>query len=131
MTRLLTHRRPTRAILSLAVTTTLAVSLASSLTGCVVEPPRPMAVQLAMDPHQMAIRRFAQIAQRIDKMHRRIEHNVAVRFYPPPVAGDLHHHVDAVWHEAQDSASRQGGGLSGSEQRRLNEQLDDIGEQIR
>ncbi len=124
------HRRSARAVLGLAITTTLAVS-AASLTGCVVEPTRPVVVQPAMDPHQMAIRRFDQVAQRVDKMHHRIEHNAAVGFYPPPIAGDLHHHVDAVFHEAQDMASSHGGGLSGGEQRRLNAQLDDIGERIR
>lgn len=131
MSDTLMRRGPSRGIAGLAVATALAVSLATSLTGCVVAPARPVVVQPAADSHEMAIRRFDQVAQRIDKMHHRIEHNVAVGAYPPPVAGDLHHHVDAVWHETQDIASRQGGGLSGGEQRRLNAQLDDIGERIR
>lgn len=116
-------RQTTRALLGAA--------LISSLAACVVQPIQPVVREAPPDPHRIAIHRFEQVSARIDHMHRRIEHNVNVGYYPPPRAGMLHRRLDGIWHEAQNIAGHQAGGLSGEQQRQLNTQLDNLGEEIR
>lgn len=101
-------------------------ALISSLAACVVTettrtapppPPRP-------NPHELALERYGQVNARIDNLGHRIDNRVNQGYYPPPVGGGLHHRLDVIRQEARDMAVQHDGGLSGEEQRVLNEELD-------
>jgi hypothetical protein len=98
-------------------------ALVSSLAACVVQQPQP-APPPPPNPHEAALQRFNQVNGRIDNLSRRIDNHVNQGFYPPPQGGALHHRLDVVRQEAHDMAAQHGGGLSGEEQRVLNQELD-------
>ena len=106
-------QRFTRALASLA--------LVSSLAACVVPqqapPPGP-------NPHEIAVQRLNQVYGRADNLSRRIDNHVNQGYYPPPQGGALHHRLDVIRQEAHDMSAQHGGGLSGDEQRVLNQELD-------
>jgi hypothetical protein len=99
-------------------------ALVSSLAACVVAPQQGAAPQPAPNPHEAAVHRFEQVNGRIDNMSRRIDERVNQGYYPPPQGGALHRRLDTVRQEAHDMAAQHGGGLSGDEQRVLNQELD-------
>lgn len=107
-------QRFTRALASLV--------LVSSLAACVVTPPPPP--QPHPDQHEIAIQRLNQVYGRIDNLSRRIDNRVNQGYYPPPQGGALHHRLDVIRQEAHDMAAQHGGGLSGDEQRVMNQELD-------
>ncbi|EGC99299.1 hypothetical protein B1M_37311, partial [Burkholderia sp. TJI49] len=45
-------------------------------------------------------------------------------YYPPPYGAQLHHRLDVIRQESNDMSAQHGGGLSGDEQRVLNQELD-------
>ncbi|HYS64473.1 MAG TPA: hypothetical protein VEN30_11785 [Paraburkholderia sp.] len=99
-----------------------ACALLSLLAACVVAPqpaatPRP-------SPQQIADQRLRQVEGRIDNLSRRIDNRVNQGYYPPPQGGALHHRLEVIRQEARDMAAQHGGGLSGDEQRVLNQELD-------
>jgi hypothetical protein len=98
-------------------------ALVSSLAACVVQQQQP-APPPPPNPHEVAVQRFNQVNGRIDNLSRRIDNHVNQGFYPPPQGGALHHRLDVVRQEAHDMAAQHGGGLSGEEQRVLNQELD-------
>ncbi|MBV8626383.1 MAG: hypothetical protein JO371_00730 [Paraburkholderia sp.] len=99
-------------------------ALVGTLAACVVTPPPQTAQPPHPDAHQMAVQRLDQVYGRIDNLHHRIEARVNQGYYPPPDGGALHHRLDVIHQEAHDMAMQHGGGLSGEEQRVLNEELD-------
>jgi hypothetical protein len=107
-------QRFTRALAGLA--------LVSSLAACVVTPPPPPPPH--PDQHEIAIQRIHQVYGRIDNLSRRIDNHVNQGMYPPPQGAALHHRLDVIRQEAHDMAAQHGGGLSGDEQRVLNQELD-------
>lgn len=111
----------------------LAATLAGSLAGCVVEPPRPAPparVVVEPDPRAAAIHRREQIEQRIANESRDIDNHVSQGYYPPPHGYDLHRRLGAIAQEARDMAAQHGGGLSGEEHRALNQELDQMHQMI-
>ncbi|PRX99140.1 MULTISPECIES: hypothetical protein [unclassified Paraburkholderia] len=105
-----------------------ACALLSSLAACVVAPqpqpaPRP-------NPQQIADQRLHQVEGRIDNLSRRIDNRVNQGYYPPPQGAALHHRLDVIRQEAHDMAAQHGGGLSGDEQRVLNQELDNAAHAI-
>jgi hypothetical protein len=98
------------------------LALVSSLAACVVSPPPPPAPH--PDQHEIAIQRLNQVFGRIDNLNRRIDNHVNQGYYPPPQGGALHHRLDVIRQEAHDMSAQHGGGLSGDEQRVLNQELD-------
>ncbi|WP_109476781.1 hypothetical protein [Paraburkholderia sp. C35] len=100
-------------------------ALVSSLAACVVPPAQQIAEPSPpQNPHEAAARRFDQVNGRIDNMSRRIDTRVNQGYYPPPEGGALHRRLDTIRQEAHDMAAQHGGGLSGDEQRVLNQELD-------
>lgn len=102
---------------------TALVACTSLLAACVVTPPPP-AYPAPVDPHIAALHRAEQVQQRIDHESHAIDAHVAQGYYPPPQGYQLHQQLGAIQHEKQDMEARHGGGLSGEEQRTLNQQLD-------
>ncbi|MFM0740403.1 hypothetical protein PQQ51_24450 [Paraburkholderia xenovorans] len=109
------------------IPTLTACALLSSLAACVVAPPpappRP-------NPQQIADQRLHQVDGRVDNLHHRIDNHVNQGYYPPPQGGALHHRLDVIRQEAHDMAAQHGGGLSGDEQRVLNQELDNAAHAI-
>ncbi|WP_322010884.1 hypothetical protein [Paraburkholderia sp. J12] len=102
---------------------TLAASaLVSTLAACVVNQPPPPPP--GPTPHQIAVERLHQVDGRIDNLSHRIDVHVNQGYYPPPQGGALHHRLDEIRGEAHNMAAQHGGGLSGDEQRVLNQELD-------
>lgn len=101
---------------------TLAMACAA-LYGCTVYQPAPPA-RVGPTPYQVSLQRKAQIEHRIATQHHRIDARVSQGYIDPGYGGALHRRVDAIQRELNDMASQQGGGISGEEQRVLNEQLD-------
>jgi len=99
---------------------TALVACSTLLAACVVAPPPPP----APDPHIAAMRRAEQIEVRIDHESHSIDGHVAQGFYPPPQGARLHQRLAGIQQEEHDMAAQRGGGLSGEEQRALNQQLD-------
>ncbi|HVE09801.1 MAG TPA: hypothetical protein VNE00_21270 [Paraburkholderia sp.] len=97
-------------------------ALVSSLAACVVAPQQSAAPRL--NPHEVAVQRLDQVDGRINAMNHRIDTRVNQGYYPPPAGGELHHRLETIHHEAHDMAAQHGGGLSGDEQRVLNQELD-------
>lgn len=101
----------------------------ASLSGCVVEPPRPApAARVVVEPdaHTVAVQRREQIDRRIGNESRDIDNHVNQGYYPPPRGYELHRRLDAIAQEARDMAAQHGGGLSADEQRALNQELDQL-----
>lgn len=116
-------------------------ALVSSLAACIVQPqqrrpappPRP-APQVnppvtpqpipQPSPPPVGYERMQQIQNRIDNLGRRIDSRVNGGYYPPPQGAALHRRLDVIRQESTDMASQHGGGLSGDEQRVLNQELD-------
>ncbi|OJA88554.1 hypothetical protein [Burkholderia ubonensis] len=110
-------------------------ALVSSLAACIVQPqqrrpappppPRP-APQVVPQPSPQVVgfERAQQIQGRIDNLHRRIDSRVNGGYYPPPYGAQLHHRLDVIRQETNDMTAQHGGGLSGDEQRVLNQELD-------
>ncbi|WP_144157305.1 hypothetical protein [Paraburkholderia sp. BCC1885] len=96
-------------------------ALVSSLAACVVTPPPPPP---GPNPHEIAVQRLRQVDGRADTLSRRIDAHVNAGAYPPPEGGALHHRLDEIRREAHDMSAQHGGGLSGDEQRVLNQELD-------
>src|SRR5579864_6256623 len=102
-----------------------ACALLSSLAACVVAPTQPAPAPAPRpNPQQIADERLHQVYGRIDNLSRRIDVRVNQGYYPPPQGGALHHRLDVIRQEAHDMAAQHGGGLSGDEQRVLNQELD-------
>ncbi|HEX7906994.1 MAG TPA: hypothetical protein VF534_02735 [Paraburkholderia sp.] len=102
-----------------------ACALLSSLAACVVTQPQPTPAPAPRpNPQQIAQQRLYQVDGRIDNLGRRIDNRVNQGYYPPPQGGALHHRLDVIRQEAHDMAAQHGGGLSGDEQRVLNQELD-------
>jgi hypothetical protein len=99
-----------------------ASALVSTLAACVVNQPPPPPP--GPNPHQIAVERLHQVDGRIDNLSHRIDVHVNQGYYPPPQGGALHHRLDEIRGEAHDMAAQHGGGLSGDEQRVLNQELD-------
>ncbi len=117
-----------RGLAAIALLTGLAGAL-GSLSGCVVEPPRqaPAArVIVEPDPHTVAVQRREQIDRRIGNESRDIDNHVNHGYYPPPRGNELHRRLGAIAQETRDMAAQHGGGLSGDEQRALNQELDQL-----
>ncbi|MFL9885028.1 hypothetical protein PQR66_18450 [Paraburkholderia agricolaris] len=106
-----------------------ACALLSSLAACVVAPQQPAPAPRA-NPQQIADERLHQVNGRIDNLSRRIDAHVNQGYYPPPQGGALHHRLDVIRQEAHDMAAQHGGGLSGDEQRVLNQELDNAAHAI-
>jgi curli biogenesis system outer membrane secretion channel CsgG len=106
-----------------------ACALLSSLAACVVQQPAP-APAPRPNPQQIADERLHQVEGRIDNLSRRIDNRVNQGYYPPPQGGALHHRLDVIRQEAHDMAAQHGGGLSGDEQRVLNQELDNAAHAI-
>ncbi|WP_323119355.1 hypothetical protein [Burkholderia alba] len=99
--------------------------LASSLAACVVAPPpRPAPPPPRPNPQVVANERLQQIQGRIDNLSHRIDARVNAGYYPPPQGSALHRRLDVIRQEASDMSAQHGGGLSGDEQRVLNQELD-------
>ncbi|WP_144111424.1 hypothetical protein [Paraburkholderia sp. BCC1886] len=99
-----------------------ACALLGSLAACVVAPPPAAAPR--PNPQQIADQRLHQVDGRLDNLGHRIDNHVNQGYYPPPQGDALHHRLDVIRREAHDMASQHGGGLSGEEQRVLNQELD-------
>ena len=99
---------------------TALVACSSLLAACIVAPPPPP----PPDPHMAGLHRAEQIEQRIDHESRSIDAHVAQGYYPPPRGNQLHQRLAAIQQEEHDMAAQHGGGLSGEEQRTLNQELD-------
>ena len=106
-------QRFTRALAGLA--------LVSSLAACVAPQPAPPP---GPNPHEIAVQRLNQVYGRADNLSHRIDNHVNQGYYPPPQGGALHHRLDVIRQEARDMSAQHGGGLSGEEQRVLNQELD-------
>jgi hypothetical protein len=104
-----------------------ACALLSSLAACMVAPQQPAA---RPNPQQIADQRLHQVNGRIDNLSRRIDARVNQGYYPPPQGGALHHRLEVIRQEARDMAAQHGGGLSGEEQRVLNQELDNAAHAI-
>jgi hypothetical protein len=98
------------------------LALVSSMAACVTTPPPPPPPH--PDGHEIAMQRLRQVEGRTDNLSRRIDAHVNAGAYPPPQGGALHHRLDVIRQEAHDMAAQHGGGLSGDEQRVLNQELD-------
>jgi hypothetical protein len=96
----------------------------SLLAACVVTPPPPAYPAPEPDPNIAARHRAEQVQQRIDHESHAIDARVSQGVYPPPRGYQLHQELGAIEHEKADMAAHHGGGLSGEEQRTLNQQLD-------
>lgn len=100
-------------------------ALVSSLAACVVPPSQQIAEPgPPQNPHEAAVHRFEQVNGRIDSMGRHIDTRVNQGFYSPPEGSALHHRLDTIRQEAREMAAQHGGGVSGEEQRVLNQELD-------
>ncbi|SDH72219.1 hypothetical protein SAMN04487926_107160 [Paraburkholderia steynii] len=99
-------------------------ALVSSLAACLVAPQQTAQPRPAPNPHEAAVKRLEQVDGRIDNMGRHIDARVSQGYYPPPEGGALHRRLGTIRQEAHDMAAQHAGGLSGDEQRALNEELD-------
>lgn len=107
-------------------------ALVSALAACVVAPPPhrrappppPPPPVVRPNPHEADLARYAQVDERIDNLGRRIDERVGQGYYPPPTGGALHHRLDVIRQELRDMSAQHDGGLSGDEQRVLNQELD-------
>jgi hypothetical protein len=102
----------------------LGCALVSMLAACVVEPQQVAAPRPGPTPHEVAVQRFEQVDGRIANMNHHIDARVNQGYYPPPVGGELHRRLENIRQQERDMAAQNGGGLSGDEQRTLNEELD-------
>ncbi|HDR9153267.1 TPA: hypothetical protein QDA88_005688 [Burkholderia vietnamiensis] len=103
--------------------------LVSALAACVVQPQRsvrqvPPPPPPRPNPQVVANERMQEVQGRIDNLHRRIDARVNGGYYPPPYGAQLHHRLDVIRQEASDMSTQHSGGLSGDEQRVLNQELD-------
>jgi hypothetical protein len=98
--------------------------LVSSLAACVVESPQAVAPPAAPNPHEIAVHRYAQVEGRLNDMSHHIDQHVDRGYYPPREGDALHHRLDMIRQQANQMAAQRGGGLSGDEQRTLNDELD-------
>jgi len=110
-----------------ALQCTFAAAATLILAGCVVAPPPPPPQQLQQqpDPHAAALRRAEQVERRIEHESHSIDAHVNQGYYPPPRGNALHQRLDGIHRQARDMEAQFGGGLSGDEQRALNQELDD------
>ena len=121
-----------------ALQCTFAAAATLILAGCVVAPPPPQRVQIQpppppmqeqpppqQDPHAAALRRADQVERRIEHESHSIDAHVNQGYYPPPRGNALHQRLDGIHRQARDMEAQFGGGLSGDEQRALNQELDD------
>ncbi len=100
-------------------------ALVSSLGACVAPPSRQIAEPgPAVNPHAAAVHRLEQVDGRIDNMGRHIDARVNQGHYAPPEGAALHRRLDTIRQESRDMAAQHGGGLTGDEQRVLNQELD-------
>jgi hypothetical protein len=99
-------------------------ALVSSLAACVVEPQQAAAPRPGPNPHEVAMQRFGQVEGRIDNMSRHIDARVNQGYYPPREGDVLHRRLDTIRQQEREMAAQHGGGLSGDDQRTLNDELD-------
>jgi hypothetical protein len=112
-------------------------ALVSTLAACVVAPrphrrvpPPPPPPVVRPNPHEAELARRAEVDERIDNLSRRIDERVNGGYYPPLTGAGLHHRLDVIRQEASDMAAQHGGGLSGDEQRVINQELDNAARAI-
>jgi hypothetical protein len=120
-----------------ALQCTFAIAATLGLAGCVVAPPPQQQVQMQppqqvqvqpppqQDPHAAALRRAEQVERRIGHESHSIDAHVNQGYYPPPRGNALQQRLDGIHRQARDMESQFGGGLTGDEQRALNQELDD------
>lgn len=122
------------------IRTAVGAALVASLAACVVTPPpakrpvpRPRPAQPAPvqpppppqpAPPPIGVERMNDILGRIDSLGRRIDTRVNGGDYPPPQGQALHRRLEVIRQEATDMGAQHGGGLTGDEQRVLNQELD-------
>ncbi|MPW18628.1 hypothetical protein GCT13_17320 [Paraburkholderia sp. CNPSo 3157] len=99
-------------------------ALVASLAACVITRQQTAQPHPEPNPHEMAVHRFEQVNGRIDNMGHHIDTRVNEGHYPPPEGGALRRRLDTIRQEAHDMAAQHGGGLTGDEQRVLNQELD-------
>ncbi|MHA6823859.1 hypothetical protein ACQUKI_20330 [Ralstonia pseudosolanacearum] len=104
---------------------TLCAVLVASMAGCVVAPPpQPRPVAPAPAPAPVDPRaRFEQVQGRLAEESHRIDVRQQQGYIDPYRADGLRDRVRRIRQEAGDMASQHYGGLSGDEQRALNEEL--------
>ncbi|AXV76855.1 MULTISPECIES: hypothetical protein [Ralstonia solanacearum species complex] len=109
---------------------TLCAVLAASMAGCVAPPPpqpRPVAAAPApVDPRA----RFEQVQGRLAEESHRIDVRQQQGYIDPYRADGLRDRLRRIRQEAGDMASQHYGGLSGDEQRALNEELGGLSRDI-
>ncbi|MBN3752844.1 hypothetical protein G3N95_07810 [Paraburkholderia sp. Tr-20389] len=99
-------------------------ALVSSLAACVSSQQQWAEPHPAPNPHEAAVHRLEQVEGRIDNMGHHIDARVNQGHYPPPEGAALHRRLDTIRQESHDMAAQHGGGLTGDEQRVLNQELD-------
>lgn len=103
---------------------TLCAVLAASMAGCVVAPPPPQPRPVAPAPAPVDPRaRFEQVQGRLAEASHRIDVRQQQGYIDPYRADGLRDRLHRIRQEAGDMASQHYGGLSGDEQRALNEEL--------
>jgi hypothetical protein len=90
----------------------------------VVRPAPAPAPAPTPNPHEADLARYAQVDERIDSLHRRIDERVSQGYYPAPTGGALHHRLDVIHQEMRDMSGQHEGGLSADEQRVLYQELE-------
>ena len=119
--------------LSLSLRALAAIALTTSLAACVMPPQRRVEVVHVEQPHpyEDALRRTHQVEDRAAGLHRRLDHNARQGDYPARYAEMLYGRLGSVEREVHDIAAGHNGAISGEDQSRLNQQLDDLTRMVR
>ena len=110
------------------------IALATSLAACVMAPQRRVEVVHVApqpSPYEEALRRTHQVEERAAGLHRRLDNNARHGEYPPRYADMLYGRLGSIDREVHDIATGHGGGISGEDQGRLNQELDDLTRMVR
>lgn len=113
---------------------TLCAVLAASMAGCVVAPPaqtRTVVVREVPAPAPVDPRaRFEQVQGRLAEEFHRVDVRQSQGYIDPYRADGLRDRLRRIRQEAGDMASQHAGGLSGDEQRALNDELGTVARDI-
>ncbi|MET3449062.1 hypothetical protein [Ralstonia sp. 1138] len=116
---------------------TLCAILAASMAGCVVAPPQPTRTVVVHEPVPVAApapvdprARFDQVQGRLAEEFHRIDVRQSQGYIDPYRADGLRDRLRRIRQEANDMASQHRGGLSGDEQRALNDELGAVAHDI-
>lgn len=114
---------------------TLCVVLVASMAGCVVAPPPQTRTVVVREPAPAPApvdpcARFEQVEGRIAEEFHRIDVRQQQGYVDPYRADGLRDRLRRIRQEAGDMASQHYGGLSGDEQRALNDELGALGRDI-